>query len=54
MVVGDVYTGTDVHDLTANEHYITWKWTPLIMGSFSGHKITSKAALPEFFCRCQN
>lgn len=41
MAVGDSCTGVDVHDLTANEHYITWKWTPLVMGSFSCHQVAS-------------
>nr|CDS16261.1 ceramide kinase [Echinococcus granulosus] len=50
MAVGDSCTGVDVHDLTANEHYITWKWTPLVMGSFSCHQVASKAFLPELIC----
>ncbi|KAL5111453.1 Ceramide kinase [Taenia crassiceps] len=49
MAAGDSHTGTNVHDLTVNEHYITWKWTPLVMGSFSSRRVNSKAAVPENF-----
>ncbi|VDK33117.1 unnamed protein product [Taenia asiatica] len=49
-MVAEVYhTGTNVRDLTVNAHYITWKWTPLTMGTFSWHRVNSNAVLPEFF-----
>ncbi|KAL5963033.1 Ceramide kinase [Taenia solium] len=49
MVAEVLHTGTNVRDLTVNAHYITWKWTPLIMGTFSWHRVDSNAVLPDFF-----
>uniref|UniRef100_A0A5K3EQ84 DAGKc domain-containing protein n=1 Tax=Mesocestoides corti TaxID=53468 RepID=A0A5K3EQ84_MESCO len=34
-----LFTGNSVHNFSVNEHYITWRWTQIIYGSFFNKRV---------------